>query len=63
MNARRKNRSIPPRDEECPHCGTECEVREGNGVYECPECGETFEVDLREAKHVHQPDGIGFVRA
>lgn len=50
--------NFAPRDAECPHCGQECEVREGNGVYECPECGETFEVDLWEAKHVHQPDGI-----
>ncbi len=53
-----KTRTFESRDAECTHCGQECTVREGNGVYECPECGETFEVDLWEAKHVHQPDGI-----
>ena len=50
--------NFAPRDAECPHCGTECEVCEGNGVYECPECGEEFEVDLWTVPHVHQPDGI-----
>ena len=58
-----KTRTFESRDAECTHCGQECTDREGNGVYECPECGETFEVDLWEAKHVLQPDGIGFVRA
>ena len=37
-NWRRKNATFESRDAERPHCWTECEVREGNGVYECPEC-------------------------
>ena len=54
----RSRRVAKGKDAECPHCGTECEVREGNGVYECPECGESFEVDLWSVPHVMQPDGI-----
>ncbi len=58
INAKRKMFAIGTRDAKCPDCGTECTVREGNGVYECPECGESFEVDLWSVPHVRQPDGI-----
>ena len=54
----RAGKKLDTRDAECPTCGTECEVHEGNGVYECPSCGERFEVDLWSAPHVMQPDGI-----
>ena len=53
-----KNATFESRDAVCPHCGLECRVRQGNGVYECPGCDEPFEVDLWTVPHVHQPDGI-----
>ena len=57
-HVRSKNATFESRDAACPHCGLECRVLQGNGVYECPGCGKSFEVDLWTVPHVHQPDGI-----